>query len=79
MKQGILGKRKELMDMQQFVPRDKMSKRRKKALDAQKRTVWEVSPITKIAKSKKIYNRKKQPRNYEPYDFRGCLLYEMVV
>ena len=78
MKQGILGKRKELMDMQQFVPRDKMSKRRKKALDAQKRTVWEVSPITRIAKSKKIYDRKKQPRNYEPYDFRGCLLYEVV-
>ena len=58
--------------MKQFVPRDKMSKRQRKALDAQKRTVWEVSPITRIAKSKKIYNRKKQPRNYEPYVFRGC-------
>lgn len=58
--------------MKQFVPRDKMSKRQKKELDAQKRTVWNIKPTTKIVKSKKVYDRKKQPRNYEPYDFRGC-------
>ncbi len=58
--------------MKRFVPRDKMSKRHKKELDSLKRTVWEVNPTTKIVKSKKVYDRKKQPRNYEPYDFRGC-------
>ena len=58
--------------MKRFVPRDKLSKRHKKELDSLKRTVWEVNPTTKIVKSKKVYDRKKQPRNYEPYDFRGC-------
>ncbi len=54
--------------MKQFVPRDKMSKRSKKGLDTQKRTVWNIKPTTKIVKSKKVYDRKQQPRNYEPYD-----------
>lgn len=60
--------------MKQFVPRNKMNKRHKKELDAQKRTVWNIKPTTKIVKSKKVYDRKKQPRNYEPYDFRGCFI-----
>ena len=58
--------------MKEFVPRDKMSKRQRKMLDAEKRAYWQVNPTTKVVQSKKIYNRKKQPRNYEPYDFRGC-------
>ena len=58
--------------MKQFVPRDKMSKSARKKLDAQNRTTWAFNPTTKIVKSKKVYDRKKQPRNYEPYDFRGC-------
>lgn len=60
--------------MKRFVPRDKMSKRHKKVLDSLKRTVWEVKPTTKIVKSKKVYDRKKQPRNYEPYDSQGCFI-----
>ena len=58
--------------MKQFVPRNKMSKRQRKKLDAEKRTLWQVKPTTKVIQSKKVYDRKKQPRNYEPYDFRGC-------
>ncbi len=54
--------------MKQFVPRDKMSKRKKKTLDKQKRAIRSIKPTTKIVKSKKVYDRKKQPRNYEPYD-----------
>ena len=54
--------------MKQFVLRDKMSKRQKKTLDKQKRAIWSIKPTTKIVKSKKVYDRKKQPRNYEPYD-----------
>ena len=71
---GILERRKEMIDMKSFVPRDKMSKRERKKLDAQNRTTWEFSPVTKIVKSKKVYDRKKQPRNYEPYDSEGCFL-----
>ncbi len=58
--------------MKQFVPRNKMSKRQRKKFDAEKRTLWQVNPTSKVVQSKKIYDRKKQPRNYEPYDFRGC-------
>ena len=72
---GILERRKEMVDMKPFVPRDKMSKRARKKLDAQNRTTWEFSPVTKIVKSKKVYDRKKQPRNYEPYDSEGCSLF----
>ena len=61
-----------MVEMKSFVPRDKMSKRARKKLDAQNRTTWAFNPATKIVKSKKVYDRKKQPRNYEPYDFRGC-------
>ena len=71
---GILERRKEMVDMKTFVPRDKMSKRARKRLDAQNRTTWEFSPVTKVIKSKKVYDRKKQPRNYEPYDSGGCFL-----
>ena len=71
---GILERRKEVVEMKLFVPRDKMSKRDRKKLDAQNRTTWEFSPVTKIVKSKKVYDRKKQPRNYEPYDSEGCFL-----
>ena len=63
------------MDMKQFVPRDKMSKRQKKMLDKQKRAIWSIKPTTKIVKSKKVYDRKKQPRNYEPYDSEAVAIY----
>ena len=44
--------------MSKFVPRPKLSKKARKELDAQKRTTWEFSPVTKKVESKKIYNRK---------------------
>lgn len=45
--------------MSKFVPRPKLSKKARKELDAQKRTTWAFSPVTKKVESKKIYNRKK--------------------
>ncbi len=45
--------------MTKFVPRPKLSKKARKELDAQKRTTWAFSPVTKKVQSKKIYNRKK--------------------
>ena len=47
---------------------DLLQERQKKTLDKQKRAIWSIKPTTKIVKSKKVYDRKKQPRNYEPYD-----------
>ena len=57
--------------MKLFIPRDKMSKRARRKLDAQNRTTWNFNPTTKVVKSKKVYDRKKQHRNYEPYDSGG--------
>ena len=45
--------------MTRFIPRPKLSKKARKELDAQKRTTWAFSPVTKKVESKKIYNRKK--------------------
>lgn len=45
--------------MTKFIPRPKLSKKARKELDAQKRTTWAFSPVTKKVESKKIYNRKK--------------------
>ena len=45
--------------MSKFAPRPKLSKKARKELDAQKRTTWAFSPVTKKVESKKIYNRKK--------------------
>ena len=57
--------------MQKFIPRQKLSKRKKKELDAQKRTTWEsISPVTRTVDSKKLYSRKnarKKPAYTEEY------------
>lgn len=45
--------------MTKFIPRPKLSKKARKELDAQKRTTWTFSPVTKKVESRKIYNRKK--------------------
>ena len=51
--------------MKQFLPREKMSKREKRALDATKRASWDgVNPVTRKVESKKTYDRKRSPRWY---------------
>ena len=46
--------------MKRFIPREKMSKKARKELDAQQRATWQYSPVTKKIDSKKLYNRKKR-------------------
>jgi hypothetical protein len=48
--------------MDRFISRDKLSKRARKALDREKRVLWEQSPVTRRVESKKTYDRKKHPR-----------------
>ena len=45
--------------MAKFVSREKLSKKARKELDNQKRTIWVFSPTTRKVESKKLYNRKK--------------------
>ncbi|MGN1020370.1 MAG: hypothetical protein ACI4O7_08335 [Aristaeellaceae bacterium] len=46
--------------MTKFVPRDKLGKKARKALDAQQRTTWAFAPATRKVDSKKLYNRKRK-------------------
>ena len=54
--------------MDRFIPRDKLSRRAKKALDSRRRILWEQSPVTRRIESKKVYDRKKDPRREQPYE-----------
>ena len=48
--------------MEKFIPKEKLSKKARKALEAKKRATWDISPVTKRVESKKVYNRKKNSR-----------------
>lgn len=52
---------KDVMLMEKFVPRDKMSKKAKKKLDAEKRAAWAFSPVTRKVESKKSTTAKGSP------------------
>ena len=47
-----------------FIPKEKLSKKARRELNAARRTLWVVSPIPKKVESKKVYNRKKSARLY---------------
>ena len=55
-------------NMEKFVPYEKLSKKKKKELNAKKRKTWAVSPVTRRPPDPKAYNRKKIRRR-DPEDF----------
>ena len=48
--------------MEKFIPKEKLSKKARRALVAKKRATWGFSPVTKRVESKKVYSRKKNSR-----------------
>lgn len=48
--------------MKKMISKAKLSKKARKKLNAEKRTTWAFSPVTRRVESKKIYNRKKISR-----------------
>ena len=48
--------------MSKFIPREKLSKKARKALDEAQRRGWAFSPITRKVESKKRYTRKRKHR-----------------
>ena len=42
-----------------FVPREKLGKKQKKALDSKKRLLWGFSPVSRRVENKKAYDRKR--------------------
>ena len=47
-----------------FIHKEKLSKKARRELNAARRTLWVVSPVSKKVESKKVYNRKKSARLY---------------
>ena len=45
--------------MEKYIPYDKLSKKKKRELDAGRRTVWAISPVTRKSENPKAYNRRK--------------------
>lgn len=46
-----------------FIPYTKLSKKKKKERDGEKRNTWEgMSPVTRVAPDKKKYDRKRDKR-----------------
>ncbi len=55
--------------MGKFIPYEKLSKKKKRELDAARRTVWTINPVTRKPENPKAYNRKKaQNWRNEPPD-----------
>ena len=48
--------------MDKFVPKEKLGKKARKKMAAEKRTTWAFSPVTRKIDSKKLYNRKRISR-----------------
>ena len=47
---------------QSFIPREKLSKKARQALDAQKRTQWGFAPVARVVPNKKKEAQAKKPR-----------------
>ena len=45
--------------MEKFIPYDKLSKKKKRELNAQRRNIWDVNPVTRRPENPKAYNRRK--------------------
>ncbi len=45
--------------MEKFIPYEKLSKKKKRELDAARRKVWNISPVTRVPANPSAYNRKK--------------------
>ena len=53
--------------MEKFILYEKLSKKKKRELDAGRRTVWAISPVTRKSENQKADNRRKaQKRTDDP-------------
>ena len=55
--------------MEKFIQYEKLSKKKKRELDAGKRTVWAISPVTRKPENPKAYNRKKAQKRMDDPSF----------
>ncbi len=67
--------------MTNFVPFEKLSKKKKKEINNMKRNTWyNLNPVTKVIPDKKKYDRKKLPKNFDSFNFdQGpCIIVEIL-
>ena len=57
-----LTKSKEAAMKQKFIPKEKLSKKSRRALNAKQRRTWDQPPITKVIPNKKKISQMKSPR-----------------
>ena len=65
--------------MEKFIPYEKLSKKKKRELDAHRRTLWAISPVTRRPENPKAYNRKKAQKRMDDPASVLSLFYKMVV
>ena len=51
--------------MEKFILYEKLSKKKKRELDAGRRTVWAISPVTRKSESQKADNRRKAQKRMD--------------
>ena len=68
--------------MEKFIPKEKLSKKKQRELNAQRRMTWVISPVTRKSADPKIYNRSKA-KNWKqdgfdssPYTFNSFYVYK---
>lgn len=54
--------------MENFIPFEKLSKKKQRELNSLKRNVWKLNPVTGKTENPKAYNRKKAQKRNE-FDF----------
>lgn len=72
------------MTMDQFIAKEKLSKKARRELERSKRNTWGMlSPVTRKAESKKVYNRKRvrlernDSYHAEPFIFMSSLFIQL--
>ena len=51
--------------MEKYIPYEKLSKKKKQEMDAGRRTVWAISPVTRKSENPKAYNRRKAQKRMD--------------
>lgn len=65
--------------MEKFIPFEKLSKKKQRELNAQKRGTWgSFNPVTRKPQSPKAYNRKTARRRIDDFDSEPFLLFHSV-
>ena len=43
-----------------MIPKEKMSKKARREMNREKRTLWDMNPVTRVRESKKLYRRNRR-------------------